>query len=303
MLSLGTGDFPHGSTVQAYAGLRPYTPSAIGTIFDLMFCSQADFADHYSEMLIGSERFLRVTASLDQVIPLDDVPSSLEKLPALAQAQAEATLNRFRALFNSDALRDRTRDAGFREMRWFDDINWESLFASCNTVDAFFTSNTHWTASQIDRIKRFLSKTENCLTVVIRNPDLESLAGLAARFLEDTRRRFEKILETAKTLLTAYDQIPLEKRGTLRLLTHSRDATHTYYRFGNTVLFVPYRLRPDWAPGEVPVLFFNTAGSFFKDFLEKYFAHLSGISTGAEPFTRERLERLEKELGGRSQSA
>jgi len=180
------------------------------------------------------------------------------------------------------------------DIQWFDNIDWQKLFTNCNRIEALFTSNTHWTRVHIDRIKRFLSEKDNFLTIVIRSPAPDSLAGLATRFSEDAKRRFEKILETAEILLAAYEQIPQETRGEFKLFHHARDATHSYYRFGDTVLFVPYKLRPGWAPGEVPVLFFSTADAFYREFLQRDFAYLSSPAGGAQPFTKELLAGLLK---------
>jgi hypothetical protein len=169
---------------------------------------------------------------------------------------------------------DQVQDSGFQEMRWFDNIDWEYLFSSCNRVELFFTSNTTWTKANITRIRDFLSKRDNHMTIVIREPDLASLTALAARFGEDPRKRYDGIIETAKMFLDAFEELPTGPRGELKLLLHPRDATHSYYRFGDVVLFVPYKLRPGRAPGEIPVLYFTSSGMFYREYLEKDFSHL-----------------------------
>ena len=98
LISVGTGDFPTGATIEYFANLRQFSLEAVKTIFELMFASQSSFADQYSKEVLGEENYLRVSALLDEVIALDDVAKSLSKLPPLAEAAADIHLARIQKM-------------------------------------------------------------------------------------------------------------------------------------------------------------------------------------------------------------
>jgi uncharacterized protein len=70
LLSVATGDFPNGMTPESLEALRPISPAAIRTLFEVMFSSQASFADSHAEELLPRDNVIRVSASLEEAIPL-----------------------------------------------------------------------------------------------------------------------------------------------------------------------------------------------------------------------------------------
>ncbi len=160
-------------------------------------------------------------------------------------------------------LRDAVRDAGFIRMEWFDGIDWERLFTSSKTVEMYFTSNTTWIDTHIDRITQFLVKPGNVLTVVLRDPDVGPLDALARRFDETEADRRGRIVRSANTLNRARPSGSDSDGQRLKLLRHSRDAVYSYYRFDDTAMLVPYKLRPGRGPGQVPVFFYHTSGTVY----------------------------------------
>jgi predicted acylesterase/phospholipase RssA len=105
LLSVGTGDFPSGATPEFLKERRPISPSAIQLLFELMFSSQASYADTYAQQLLGYQNVLRISPQLDEVIALDDVDKSILKLLPLAEAEFENSIGRVKDLLLSGVVK------------------------------------------------------------------------------------------------------------------------------------------------------------------------------------------------------
>jgi len=98
LLSVGTGDFSKYTSIDYVNNLRQYSPEAIRTIFELMFASQESFADRYSKEVIGRDNYVRVSATLDSPIALDNSTEALGKLPQLAEDAVQVYLSDIRRI-------------------------------------------------------------------------------------------------------------------------------------------------------------------------------------------------------------
>lgn len=85
VLSIGTGDFPAGSICGGLSNTRPYSITAIRTLFELMFAAQESAINEHTRQLIGHSNFLRISPQLAEMISLDNVSLALKVLPPLAE--------------------------------------------------------------------------------------------------------------------------------------------------------------------------------------------------------------------------
>lgn len=101
LISVGTGDFPSGTIYASFKRMRTISVKTIKTLFDLMFSTQQSAADDLTEDLLGKEHVLRINTQLEQYIPLDDAYMAIQKLPSLAEFQADNNLNQVSAFLKS----------------------------------------------------------------------------------------------------------------------------------------------------------------------------------------------------------
>jgi uncharacterized protein len=99
ILSIDTGTYPGGRGHQQLARLRPLSINTVQTVLDSISGAQASFATHFAAQLLGSGRFVHITAPLQSDIPLDDAKQSLEILPPLAEREAANAASTIREQF------------------------------------------------------------------------------------------------------------------------------------------------------------------------------------------------------------
>lgn len=94
LLSVATGDFPNGISPAIYNELRPIGPTAIETIFEIMFSCQSKFNDDYASRLVGEDNAIRISTDLEKMLPLDDAEDAISKLPQLANIEANNSMGK-----------------------------------------------------------------------------------------------------------------------------------------------------------------------------------------------------------------
>jgi uncharacterized protein len=99
LLSIGTGRYPSGSTMNEFKKMRPISQSSITAIFDAMFASQHDFFDRSARELIGDDNLIQIDCNLRDNIPLDDADSAIKMLPDLASETFDSTSERVLSIF------------------------------------------------------------------------------------------------------------------------------------------------------------------------------------------------------------
>jgi uncharacterized protein len=92
LLSLATGDFPHGVDPSVFNDGRPIWQ--ISPIMEMMFSCQSKFADDYAAHLLGEQNVIRISTPLDEMMALDDAESAINELPALANFEAQNSLKK-----------------------------------------------------------------------------------------------------------------------------------------------------------------------------------------------------------------
>ena len=99
VLSIGTGYFPNGRSPRFMQRLRPFSLNSVRTVLELIWDSQASFADEYAKGLIPPSHFRKVDVPLNKNMKLDDVKEAIAVLPPLAESQAAATASDVRQEF------------------------------------------------------------------------------------------------------------------------------------------------------------------------------------------------------------
>ena len=103
LLSIGTGYFPDGRTLNEALRLRPFSIGAVTTVFELMWGAQASFVDQYARTLLTDEHFIKADVPLNKSLALDDVETALSTLPALAEKECHDTVQHILRMFDVGA--------------------------------------------------------------------------------------------------------------------------------------------------------------------------------------------------------
>ncbi|MBI5594191.1 MAG: patatin-like phospholipase family protein [Deltaproteobacteria bacterium] len=201
LLSVGTGEFPNGMTQAQLESLRPYSPDAIRAIFEIMFSCQASFADHHAQEILGSHNFLRINASLDQVVSLDEVEKALTKLPAYAEEQAQRNLETIKNMFLlSDMSDSHSSNESVDQMAVTEDQLVSRHLIAATGLTGFYPSRDHYmlrgkSASSIDK---YVATARNSVVMVSINlmtgMQFDDLCTILRRKLEDTNGKFQVVI-------------------------------------------------------------------------------------------------------------
>jgi predicted acylesterase/phospholipase RssA len=93
VVKLGNGKFPEGTIGEEFKTVRPYSPSTILALFDMMFATQDSAADDYLKKLVGPQNSYEIDVQLPRAISLDDAQTAITILPALAEDIARNQFN------------------------------------------------------------------------------------------------------------------------------------------------------------------------------------------------------------------
>jgi len=91
LLSVGTGYLPEGRTSRQIHRLRPLSVASVKTLFELMWGTQASFADEYAQTMLPNGHFHKIDVPLRKNVELDDVSAALRTLAPLAEKKAQET--------------------------------------------------------------------------------------------------------------------------------------------------------------------------------------------------------------------
>lgn len=189
LLSVGTGDFPKGTTIEHFKKMRRFSLSAIETIFELMFSSQASFADNYAKEILGKDRYLRVSTNLDSPISLDDVESAVSKLPSHAENAIDQYLQETIVLLKHDGIKSDVINHLKREDLISDDLVKET------GLSAFFPTRKHYDIrGDNSSIHSYVDTAKDNLIMVsislIKGINFDDLRLILERKLEDKNSNF-----------------------------------------------------------------------------------------------------------------
>ena len=96
VLSLGTGQHPHGSTLERFIDMRLASPEAMRTLSELMLASQMNYTETMGKELVGAGRFFHINPTLQEPIGLHNVSAAKKLLPSHGMSEAD----NFRKLFS-----------------------------------------------------------------------------------------------------------------------------------------------------------------------------------------------------------
>lgn len=99
VLSIGTGYFPNGRSPGDMQRLRRYSLNSVRTVLELIFDSQASFADEYAKALITPGYFVKIDTPLGKNMELDDVAAAVSALPPLAEKEASSCAEQIKKIF------------------------------------------------------------------------------------------------------------------------------------------------------------------------------------------------------------
>jgi hypothetical protein len=88
VVSVGNGRSPVGKIGSNFSKLRTIDPEMIGSVYEMMFETQSNFAHYLVGELIGRRNILHVNSLTTELISLDDAKRANELLPPLAEKQA-----------------------------------------------------------------------------------------------------------------------------------------------------------------------------------------------------------------------
>lgn len=190
LVSIGTGDFPNGATIDHFKKLRQFSLKAIETIFELMFSSQSSFADHYSKEVLGESNYLRVSANLEEPIALDDVRNAIIKLPPKAEQAAEVHGEKFKKLIKIDESKNVLIQNIDR-----DQLISEYLIKETG-LTAFFPSREHYNLrGNANSIHSYVDNAQEKLIMIsislVKGINFDDLRKVLERKLENSSKYFD----------------------------------------------------------------------------------------------------------------
>lgn len=193
LISIGTGDFPNGATIEHFKKLRRFSITAIETIFELMFSSQSSFADLYSKEVLGDNNYLRVSTNLDEPIALDDVKNAVLKLPPKAEQAAEVFNTKFKHLVELKEDKSPLVQNVEREQLIPDFLIKET------GLTAFFPSREYYNfRGDTSSIHTYIDTAQEKLVMVsislVKGINFDDLRTILERKLENRHKNFEAII-------------------------------------------------------------------------------------------------------------
>jgi predicted phosphodiesterase len=168
---------------------------------------------------------------------------------------------------NSPALDLRVQEIGLHDFFWFDEVPWSRYFKGANQVEIFALRAAFLFDSQIETVRQFLRREGTTLTLIVHDPaDEKAMEWFDQQFGEvrgTRKRKIEEVLNEVKKL-----RKEAETRGKIdvRFIRGPHKLKYTYYRFDDTILFVPYRVLVTRGPNAIPTFVFGK-GSLAEKYL------------------------------------
>lgn len=175
--------------------------------------------------------------------------------------QAEA------AFFERLKVRDSLVKSGFQDFFWFDKVPWEELFQNAADVEIFAITARSLTGERIGVVRGFMRRPNTKLTIIVHDPeDADAMAQFDKRFGERPGTRREKIIQNVRELQEMASAEGL-KEERFKICFTRGSPSYTYYRFDDSVLYVPYLIKPNTrVPDHIPAFLF-AKGEVFDKFL------------------------------------
>jgi len=204
VLAVGTGDFVQGIIKNQFSNLRTLSAGTIKTIFEIMFSSQQSSADDQAKIVLGPENFMKITAQLNEFIGLDDAKIANSKLPALAEHQANNSMDAVIKMIKSDippvAVKQGDTDHPIKALEF---ISQELVEASGLT--GFYPARKFYVYRQgAESIDSYVSRARNSLIMVSINLmtglPFTNLCSVLEKKLEDKKNGFTTIISLLNPL-------------------------------------------------------------------------------------------------------
>lgn len=241
LLSVGTGDFVQGIIRNQFSNLRTLSAGTIKTIFEIMFSSQQSSADDQTKILLGSENFMKITAQLNEFIGFDDAKMANAKLPALAEQQANSSMDAVIKMIKSDlpsvSVKQEDTDQDINAMEL---ISQELVEASGLT--GFYPSRKFYVYRQgAESIDSYVSRARNSLIMVSINLmtglPFTNLCSVLERKLEGKKNGFTAIISLLNPLKAdlIFSISPVLNRTKEQLFSSIKETIDSLVEFRNSL--------------------------------------------------------------------
>jgi hypothetical protein len=138
----------------------------------------------------------------------------------------------------------------------FSDLPFQELFATATSIDIVLVYGRTWIENNAQYIARALSNPETAIRVCTLSPDSPSIPGFCYHFESKSPEELKKRIEdsTSSWVKLARDG---GRRGSLKLYRSANIITHSFYRFDETLYFVPRSLASDKVRSSPPILVYR----------------------------------------------
>lgn len=167
--------------------------------------------------------------------------------------------------------------SGLREVDLdFYAYDFRSLIVEAKTIDILVIHADKWIGNRLNDLRQFLSHSGNELRVCLLDEAAHCGQALAEDFHYGEGVLAQKIQNVEGTLRGSMKDLGKsgKKTGRLRIWKHKLIPKYTYYRFDDTLAFVPYNQAPGRTP--IPAFVFHKQSGGVSDFLEQQFEQLVG---------------------------
>jgi hypothetical protein len=210
---------------------------------------------------------------------LADIARSISELLFLSgtvSVIADLLLRRDLAAFWLDAIgvRDSIRDAALDQIAPdFNHFDFPGWFRKGREIDVCVIHAATWLGSEYNDIKEFLSRPGTLIRFCMLGEASSCIDSFEESFQYDKGELKERISKSVDLLQSCAEGLRSSGSlaGRLMIYKHDRPPRYTYYRFDDTVAFVPYRQAHGKA--KIPMFVFRRTGSI-ADFLDNDFSQL-----------------------------
>jgi hypothetical protein len=138
----------------------------------------------------------------------------------------------------------RARLSGF-SVRFFDGVDWGSLFENSTQLRLFFSYGRTWRNSQQGQLVSFVAAAGRTLEVVLPNPDNAAVVAELSRRYEMTP---DVLQANIRESIAFFEGLGRSGRARVVVYLFAKTPVYTFYRFDSRVVVALYRHRSGRGP-------------------------------------------------------
>lgn len=255
LISIGTGKTPKGLSFDEFNKIRPYSLKSVESILNVMFDSQASYADEYSDLLLNKGHKIVINPALKNPIAMDDVSKAIVDLPPLAERIFNQKKDEIKLLLDNKQNDSYVKRASLVPEKLILEAGISAFYPSrdyyakfrkdCSTIDKYInTATTSIIMISINLmtgiaftdicnvIKKKLSIPNFQVTISLLNPSCDYLMRSVASVLSKTEKELSKEIYSTLTNLFRFknslQNSSLKKRFILKV--------HNSLPFGSAIM-------------------------------------------------------------------